>query len=94
MRNIFLLLFLSISVLAQQDSVKHKYWLTFTDKNNSDFSVYSPEDFLSERAIVRRVKQNIPIKIQDLPINSWYIDSVRNLGFEVLNRSKWFNGII
>ena len=68
--------------------------LTFTDKNNSNFSISNPEDFLSERAIVRREKQKISIKIQDLPINSWYLDSIRDLGFDVLNRSKWFNGVV
>ena len=94
MQKIFLLLFVSISALAQQDSVKYKYWLTFTDKNNSNFSISNPEDFLSARAISRRQKQEISIKIQDLPINSWYLDSIRDLGFDVLNRSKWFNGVV
>lgn len=94
MQKLFLLLFVSVSAFAQQDSVSYKYWIAFSDKNNSNYSIFSPEDFLSERAIVRRERQNIPIKIQDLPINSWYADSIQNLGFEILNRSKWFNGIL
>ncbi len=85
---------ISFSSFAQQDSITYKYWVEFTDKYNSNFSVNNPELFLSQRAIERRVRQNIPIKIQDLPINNWYIDSIRNLGFDVLNRSKWFNGIM
>jgi len=85
---------ISFSSFAQQDSITYKYWVEFTDKYNSNFSVNNPELFLSQRAIERRVRQNIPIKIQDLPINNWYIDSIINLGFDVLNRSKWFNGIM
>jgi len=85
---------ISFSAFAQQDSITYKYWVEFTDKYNSNFSVNNPELFLSQRAIERRVRQNIPIKIQDLPINNWYVDSIINLGFDVLNRSKWFNGIM
>ena len=94
MNKIFLLLFISISTFAQQDSITYKYWVKFTDKDNSVFSVNNPEYFLSQRAIDRRNSQNISIKIQDLPINNWYVDSIRNLGFEIINRSKWFNGVI
>ena len=94
MHKIFLLLFISISTFAQQDSITYKYWVEFTDKDNSVFSVNNPEYFLSQRAIERRNSQNISIQIQDLPINNWYVDSVRNLGFEIINCSKWFNGVM
>ncbi|OUV76012.1 MAG: hypothetical protein CBC83_01545 [Flavobacteriales bacterium TMED123] len=94
MQKLFFILFVSVSAFAQKDSISYKYWIAFTDKNNSNYTVSSPEDFLSDRAIIRREKQNIPIKIQDLPINSWYADSIQNLGFEILNRSKWFNGVV
>mgnify|MGYP006091025431 FL=1 len=94
MHKIFLLLFISISTFAQQDSITYKYWVEFTDKDNSVFSVNNPEYFLSQRAIERRNSQNISIQIQDLPINNWYVDSIRNLGFEIINCSKWFNGVI
>jgi len=94
MNKIFVLLFISISTFAQQDSITYKYWVEFIDKDNSVFSVNNPEYFLSQRAIDRRKGQNIDIKIQDLPINNWYVDSIRNLGFEIINRSKWFNGIM
>ena len=94
MNKIFVLLFISISTFAQQDSITYKYWVEFMDKDNSVFSVNNPEYFLSQRAIERRNNQNISIQIQDLPINNWYIDSIRNLGFEIINCSKWFNGVI
>ena len=93
-KTILFMLFVSISAFAQQDSISYKYWVEFTDKENSNFSVSNPEYFLSQRAIDRRTRQNISVKIQDLPINSWYADSIRNLGFDIINRSKWFNGIL
>ena len=94
MKKIFLFLFISISTFAQQDSLTYKYWVEFTDKENSVFSVNNPEYFLSQRAINRRGSQNIAVKIQDLPINNWYVDSIRNLSFKIINRSKWFNGVM
>ena len=93
-KKLILFLFFPLSIFAQQDSITFKYWVEFTDKNNSNYNLNIPEGFLSQRAIERRVNQKIDIKIQDLPINSWYADSVRNLGFEVINRSRWFNGIM
>lgn len=69
------------------------YWVAFTDKNNSEYSLSSPEEFLSQRAIERRAKQNIQIDSLDLPVNSNYISQVLNLGVTLVHRSKWLNGI-
>jgi len=66
----------------------------FTDKSNSIYSINRPADFLSERALIRRDRQNIPITEQDLPVNSNYIQSLKNMGVEVFYPSKWLNGVL
>ena len=71
-----------------------KYWIQFTDKNNNSYSIDKPEEFLSGRAIVRRMNQNIPVTEQDLPVSNVYIDSLKALGLTILNTSKWFNGAV
>jgi len=71
----------------------HKYFIQFTDKNNSAYSVSNPSAFLTARAINRRAAQGIAIDTNDLPVNQNYIDSVINKGAAVLTRSKWFNGV-
>ena len=38
-----------------------KYWVQFTDKNDSPYSINNPEEYLSERAIQRRQDYNIAI---------------------------------
>lgn len=90
-----LLFYLSLApvfVLAQNDTIK--FWIQFTDKNNSPYSINLPEEFLSERAILRRTNQNIPIQLNDIPVNKSYIDSVLNSGnFYLQNTSKWLNAI-
>lgn len=70
------------------------YLVRFTDKNNSTFSVNRPQEFLSQRAIDRRRKQNIPILERDLPVNQTYIQQVRQAGARVLYPTRWMNGVI
>lgn len=83
-----IVVFQCLPVLAQDF-----YWVAFSDKNNSEYSLSSPEDFLSLRAIERRTKQNIEIDSLDLPVNSNYITQVLNLGVTFVHASKWLNGI-
>lgn len=68
------------------------YWIEFTDKANSPFSLSNPQDFLSARAIARRNRQGIPLDQHDLPVNPAYLTALRNTGAEVIHWSKWLNG--
>ncbi|MEX1187679.1 MAG: S8 family serine peptidase [Bacteroidia bacterium] len=76
-----------------QDVAPKKYWIQFTDKAGSPFSIDHPQDFLSLKAIERREKQGVDIKENDIPVNPSYVDQVSALGARILNRSKWFNAI-
>ena len=69
------------------------YWVAFTDKKGTEYSLSSPEAYLSERAIQRRIQQNIPIDSLDLPVNKTYIDSVLTLDVVYVHSSKWLNGM-
>ena len=71
----------------------YKYFVKFTDKNGTPYSIYNPSAFLSQRAIQRRTNQAIQITQEDLPVNPSYVTQVANIGVTVLTRSKWFNGI-
>lgn len=71
-----------------------RYWIGFTDKTHTPYSVTEPEAFLSQRAIERRTKLGIPVTEEDLPVDPAYIDSLIHLDIQVINVSKWFNGAI
>lgn len=77
----------------QQIAAQNYFWIGFTDKNNSEYSLDNPGAYLSERAIERRIRQSIPIDSLDLPVNQNYIDSVLSLKAEFIHASKWLNGI-
>lgn len=84
-----LLMFVQPFQLRAQDY----YWVAFTDKNKSGFSLSTPKEYLSERALQRRTNQGITIDSLDLPVNTNYVSRVAELGCQVLHTSKWLNGM-
>jgi len=89
----FLLLILSISAIAQSH-YPGMFLISFTDKNQSPFSVSSPEMYLSSKAILRREKTKIAITKQDFPVNAIYIDSLKYFGAKPSFSSRWLNAVL
>ena len=71
----------------------HKYFVEFKDKNQNPYSLSHPEQFLSPRAIQRRQTMGIGYDISDLPVTPAYVQAIRDLGAQVLNPTKWLNGV-
>lgn len=95
MKNISLLTFILFATTTSfSTSAQDKYFVKFTDKDNSTYSIENPSAFLSERAISRRTKQGISITQEDLPVNSTYVQQVQNTGAIVDYNLKWFNGVV
>ncbi|SMO69485.1 Por secretion system C-terminal sorting domain-containing protein [Saccharicrinis carchari] len=95
MKNKIHLYFALVFMLVSGIKLKgQKYFVSFADKNNNTYSLESPSEFLSQRAIARRVKQDIAFIPQDLPVSQAYADSVKRMGIAVLWASKWLNGVI
>ena len=89
----FLLLFIAASVFAQTQVATNIYWVQFTDKNNSPYTIDNPEAYLSPRALQRRANLGIGIDEYDLPVNPQYLQAVANCGAQLINPSKWLNGV-
>lgn len=70
-----------------------KYFVAFTDKDNSPYSIDEPLEYLSQRAIDRRDRQGIAIDEKDLPCNPSYLQGVAQVGVTLLNPTKWLNGV-
>lgn len=72
-----------------------KLIVQFTDKNGTPFSINTPSQYLSARAITRRTRYHIAIDSFDLPVVPRYIDSVLSKGpVTLLSRSKWLNQVL
>lgn len=94
--KIFFLPFLifSFADIYSQKMSADQYWVSFTDKNQNDYSLEDPEKFLSQESINRRLRFDIPLVQEDLPVSSVYTDSLRSLGLKIVGSSKWFNACI
>ena len=84
---LFVSLLFSLLSVAQEDA-----WVYFRDKPNSTIFLANPLTMLSQRALDRRVRQNIAVGLNDVPVHQPYIDAITGAsGIEVKAKSKWLN---
>ena len=94
MKRLSLSLILMIcAVFAQAQIASNIYWVQFTDKANSPYSIDNPEQFLSARSLERRARLGIAVDEYDIPVNPQYLQAVAECGAQLLNPSKWLNGV-
>lgn len=94
MRNPVLTFLLAAAVQVVAQTAPDTYWVQFTDKDDTPYSLSQPGQFLSARAIARRQAQGVSLDQSDLPVDPAYISAVLATGeVQLINRSKWFNAI-
>lgn len=76
---LFFSFFLSVSLSAQEESVKYKFRVYLKDKGSSSFSVSEPEKFLTSKAIERKKRQEAAIDQTDFPISPDYFHALKNV---------------
>lgn len=67
-------------------------WVYLTDKPLSQYYLDNPLQMLSQRALDRRINQNIPLDFTDVPIHEPYINDIAEM-VEVMAKSKWMNAV-
>jgi subtilisin family serine protease len=72
----------------------NRYVVFFKDKVDNGYTVDSPDQFLSQRSISRRIRQGIAVNQQDLPVTEAYVQSVRDAGAKTFFKTKWMNGVL
>lgn len=72
----------------------NRYVVLFKDKANTIYSTAQPLAYLSQAAIDRRIKNGVAITEQDFPVNSSYVNEVKQSGAQVIHKSRWFNGVL
>ena len=90
-------LFIAIVLMIQcswiSAATSYFFYVQFSNKNNSPFSLSNPSAYLSQRAIDRRTSFGIGVDSTDLPVNPDYVSQIENLGIKVHSKSKWLNGV-
>ena len=91
---LFALFLLSSSGFSQ--SQVNRYFIYFTDKASESYpySISNPTEFLTQKAIDRRTKQDIGITDSDLPVDPSYVQGLKDAGVDVFFTSRWFNGAL
>jgi len=81
-----ILLLLTVTVFSQ-----NKYWVFFTDKQDSQFD---PFTYFDTKSIERYSKMNISVyDSTNFPVNEKYISQISNIVIEVTNSTRWFNAV-
>lgn len=87
---LFLIGIFSVPAPAQEN----RYMVFFTDKEGTEYTTTAPLEFLSPRAVDRRLSQGIDVSEQDFPVNARYVAGVRNEGADAFFTSRWMNGVL
>ena len=68
-----------------------RYVVFLSDKEGTPYSISSPEEFLTVKAINRPGRT---ITAEDLPLNPNYVAGVEEAGANILQATKWFNAVL
>ena len=93
-KTVLFILICFVSALALEAQIApDKYYVQFTDKNDSPYSIDEPQEFLTQRALKRREKNGVSITQDDLPVNPAYLTGVKNKGVKLRIATRWLNGV-
>ncbi|AUC22931.1 MULTISPECIES: S8 family serine peptidase [Polaribacter] len=88
-----LLLFLCL-IFCFQVSAQEDVWVFIKDKPQETSFLSNPTLMLTQRALDRRSKLNIPLDSKDVPVDEAYYNQLNNdKTVTVLGKSKWLNAV-
>jgi serine protease AprX len=94
MKKILLFIWTGFFYFNELPAQFSRFVVQLKDKAGTTHTLNNPSAYLSQRAIDRRIRYNIPIDSTDLPIPTSYISQIKNVpGVTVLNVSRWLNAI-
>ncbi len=93
-KPVWLMLGLLLGQLTGFGQSTRKYLVLLRDKAGTPYSISQPGQFLSQRAVLRRQKQNIAVQERDLPVNPAYVKGIQQAGASVWYTSRWLNAVL
>lgn len=93
MYKILLFIALAAQTITAQKLKHNVFQVNLTDKNDTPYSLFHPEEFLTPRSLERRERYGIELDESDLPISPTYIRAIEATGGIIHARSKWFNAL-
>lgn len=93
-KTVWLIGLLLISQLPVFGQTTRKYLVLLRDKAGTPYGISQPDQFLSQRSILRRQKQAIPVLERDLPVNPAYVTQIQQTGAKIWYTSRWLNAVL
>lgn len=76
-------------MFSQEDA-----WVYFKSKPSAQTFLDQPLEMLTQRALDRRINQNIALDLTDVPVEQSYINQVKlSSGITIMAKSKWLNAL-
>lgn len=85
-------LFVLSGLVSAQTGTGYFFYVQFSDKHQSPYSITHPEVYLSARSVERRAHLGIAIDSTDLPVNPSYLQIITAQNIRIYNTCKWLNG--
>ena len=85
---------LALSLGQASAEKNYKFRVNLKYKVGTAYTVDNPQAFLSERALERRNRQNLPIDETDLPVSQQYVKELLGTGARLVTTSKWNNTVV
>ncbi|MBS1680664.1 MAG: S8 family peptidase [Bacteroidetes bacterium] len=86
----FLLFVLPLPLFGQPN----RYFVSFKDKANTNYSLTRPLEFLSQKSLDRRAREYFNLIEEDLPVDTSYVNQLKRAGASTYFTSRWFNGVL
>lgn len=87
--------FLTSLFSFSQQLNSESYIVFLENKVGTNYSVQSPEQFLSPRSLAKRKRYHLAINEEDLPLSSVYLDEIRNVpNVKIAYCLKWSNAVV
>ncbi|WP_297334861.1 S8 family serine peptidase [Algoriphagus sp.] len=92
--NRILFAFAGLVLFALSANAQDRYAIFYKYKPQVDLSLNNPEAFLTEKALLRRQREAIPLDSTDLPVSARYLETIQENAVAVLYHTKWLNGSV
>jgi subtilisin family serine protease len=90
----FLVLALIFMGFGLKSKAQDRYAVFFKYKPQDTYTLNNPNQYLSQKALDRRLREGIQADSLDLPVSQKYIDELTGMANYVLYPSKWFNALL
>ncbi len=84
----------ALILFSQLAEAQNRYAVHYKYKPQDNLTLLDPSAFLTEKAIERRIRHEIPLDSLDLPVSVKYIEGIEPFIQEILYQSHWFNASV